>query len=212
MRVFKGNKAKTSPERFTELLFARRKKVAKKNLRSVANGFIKRMNGISDIKNGRLKSHIVFFRKNNEFELDISLERENRKLADSRVTIRRFGGKLELEIGYFQGIWGAGKESYTRFMAENQGIPWNVSLVGSIVKAAYKSDFDRVLLRDITTTYDYESPQNLVLSRRNADDVRNAMKQLYTRTRKACNFTKEEWRGKSEPGYSKTRYWIREFP
>lgn len=205
MVISKGARPKVQTARFARMLAARRRKVAKKNLRSVATGFIEKIKELPNIGLACPKYPGLFFKEEKEFAIRIGIKHKSRFLADSIITIRRFNGKLELGIENFQGIQGADKSRYTEFMAENQGIPWNVALVSSIVKTAYESDFDRVLLRDITTTYDYDAPSNLLLTKRSAEDVRVAMKQLYTRTRKACDFTKEEWRGK-------TRYWVREFP
>ncbi|MBI4210577.1 MAG: hypothetical protein HY544_03680 [Candidatus Diapherotrites archaeon] len=114
--------------------------------------------------------------------------------------------KLSLEIENLQGMPGDA-HALSKFKDEN-GIVWNAYLTNVLTSAAYHSGFDRVLLRDITTTYDYQHPFVIVGHTKMrqsegplAEKARKNMKQLYTRTAKECGFTKREG-----------NYWVREFP
>lgn len=132
--------------------------------------------------------------------------------------------RLELVIEQIQGI--ARHEKNIKKFFENNKKPWNVALVNAIVTVAYKLGFDRVLLRDPTTMKDYHepvlpfytfddpfasddptvghgegqvTPQKFVEKQK--EDIRRRMQELYTRTRKTCDFTKKEG-----------DYFVREFP
>jgi hypothetical protein len=126
----------------------------------------------------------------------ISLCSGDPPLAYSNVVVRKRDGKVEAVI---QVIQGRGNEERMREFREANGEHWNIFLANAIKDAAHESGFDRVLLRDVTTTQDYEHP--FPHEGKTVEETRELMRQLYTRTRKQCGFTKKEG-----------EYFVREFP
>jgi len=126
----------------------------------------------------------------------VSLCYEGVPIANSSVMVRKPGGRVEAVIEVLQGMGNAGQMEKFRTAT---GEHWNIFLANAIKDAAYESGFNRVLLRDITTTKDYERP--FMLRGKTIAETRELMQQLYTRTRKQCGFTKREG-----------DYFVREFP
>ncbi len=208
MPMFKGAKGRTPAERITELARARRKHVFNKPFVNIFRDFAAKIEQISktNITGGSLTA------KTGSYPYcRVILSGKSLELASAQAKIERHEGKLELLIENIQGCTPF-KEEYKQFMNENKNVPWNFALVRSMVSAAYKSGFDRVLFVDITSTNSYKYP--VVHKDIRKDTVRQIMKQLYEKTRDACDFdsTKEEWREERNPAYPKTHYWVREFP
>ena len=126
-------------------------------------------------------------------------------IADVRVFKRK--DKVEAVIEEFQGR--KPKEQMDVFR-RNNGEYWNIFLVNAIKDATYEGGFDRVLLRDVTTTMNYLNPVGH--EGQTVEGLRQQMKQLYTVTRKQCQFTKREVLGKPGPAGIEFAYFVREFP
>ena len=206
MPKFKGARGKTPPERITELMRARRKYVFSRPFVDIVKDFAAK---IEQISKTNINGGSLIVEAHSYPNCRVILKRKNFILASAEAEIKRHEGKLELIIENIQG-WLPYKTEYKQFMKENKNVPWNFALVRSMVNAAYESDFDRVLFVDITSTTSYKHPVVHKDNRRttyNIATVRQVMKQLYEKTRAACDFdsTKEQW-------HNKTRYWIREFP
>ena len=112
-------------------------------------------------------------------------------------------GRLEVSIETIQGE--GHKNESDDFRAENK-THWNAALAGLAVESAYWNGFDRIKLRRPETLDGYQKPYVgggaiRPATEAEADRIRERMRQLYTRTRKECDFTKTEG-----------NYWVREFP
>ena len=114
------------------------------------------------------------------------LESRGTKIAQADVVVRKREGGVEALIEEFQGM--DSKEGVDGFREDNN-VHWNIFLVNTVKDAAYESGFSRVLLRDITTTENYEKPSTVARPGVTPDEMRERMRQLYTRTRKECQFT-----------------------
>jgi hypothetical protein len=126
------------------------------------------------------------------------LESRGVSIAHADVFVRKVDGKVEAAVEQFQGV--RDKEAISGFREDN-GEHWNIFLVTTVRDAAYAAGFDRALLRDITTTEDYEKPSTVARPNRSPDEIRSDMKQLYTRTAKDCQFN-----------VKRGNYYVREFP
>jgi hypothetical protein len=81
---------------------------------------------------------------------------------------------------------------------------WNFAIVQAVIDAAYKAGFDRVYLRNVTTTQNYKRPF-ITRKGQTEEQVRNRMRALNEKTRIDCGFTKQEQIGDA-------KYWVIEFP
>lgn len=166
------------------------------NLRSSSKGMPGEINfeylgNVHDVAGSRLAHLELFFM--------------GHKLAHASVESRVRDGKRELDIEWFSGT--APNIFFTEnFKKDNQGVPWNVAFIDSIVKTAYMADYDRVLLRDIRDHKDYKDPVlNPLRKGSTIEGARKAMQQLYTRTANVCGFSDK---GRLGP----FRVWILNFP
>jgi len=201
--------SETPAEGRTRLKLERKGLVQRTSLQRVFTSFSNKLKSVSgaNIKNGRIE--IPPFTTLSKFDVSSKATMFNchlffkeSPLGQARIGLGIRKGKKELVIEQIQGhTTFLGK--YRDFKEVNQKA-WNVSLVQSLIDTAYKSGFDRVLFRDIETSFDYEEP-HVTRNGETVESVRRKMKALYTWTKKDCNFTKDQWIGPAH-------YWVREFP
>ncbi|GEM_PF-5449015 len=194
----RAGKTETARQGRARIVTARRKFLSSKPREAFRDLFAQEMRRLGKkLRNGRI---IKYEPIGNSLGFWI-LHKENRigfLLAD--VTTEN--GKLEVSIETIQGE--GHKNESDDFRTENK-IRWNTALAGLAVKSAYWNGFDRIKLRRPETLDGYQKPYVggvvRLATEAEADRIRERMRQLYTRTRKECGFTKTEG-----------DYWVREFP
>lgn len=152
------------------------------------------------LKNWRIECKLPEKISENSVWTNVELTYDGEKIANATICARIANKKLELEIYEVQGTLNS-KEQHAGFKKEHN-ILWNKTLIQAIVDSAYWADFDRVKLRDITTTLSYKNPTVLTSE---IQKVKRRMREQNIKAKTDCNFTKEEWKGPAH-------YWIREFP
>lgn len=181
---------------------ARKKHVSNQQTHEVLQKFAKQLELLHNhpLKNWRVVCNLPDFSSEKTIWANVELQYSGKKIANATIQSRMVNGKRELEIYEFQGTLNSA-EQHAGFKKEGEK-PWKTTLVQAIIDAAYWADFDRVLLRDITTTLSYKSPH---VTENEVKKVKTRMREQYLKVKQSCNLNKEEWRGPAH-------YWIREFP
>ena len=202
----------TPAEGRARMVLARKTLVQRKSFRKILTSFPNKLLSVSstNIKNGLIK-----ILTDGSLDKAIRSDFESRRamlnchlffgettLAHARIGIGVSNGRMELVIEQIQGHTTALREY--RYFKEANLKSWNVALVQTLIDTAYESGFDRVLFRDIETSFDYKAP-HVIREGETIKSTKIKMRALYRDTKAACDFTKDEWIGPAH-------YWMREFP
>lgn len=208
----KLNPSETPAEGRIRLMNERRALVKRTRLGRMFSSFSKKLGKISHqfIKNGHIsnspESTCIGLDEQLMIIANSFLFFENQPLARARIMSGVRNGMKELVIDAIQGHtqYTSKFASKMKQFSDQNSRPWNVALVQSLIDTAYRAGFDRVLFRDIETSFDYKNPY-ITRKGETVESTRERMKSLYTWTKKDCGFTKDEWIGDAH-------YWVREFP
>lgn len=198
-------------ERRNRLRAERRRLVRSKSTLHWSDELLDRLR-IIRLPHARINGYVeMFLDPDQPMDMKLVIQSGRTTLGQAKTFVRKESGKIELWIEQLQGIKIhkvfprlPGEVTQQEYL-EHAGESWGETLVREIVRGAYYCGFDGVRFRDEQTLKDYKKPviggTTKQQKRVERDKIRNRMRALYKKARKAGQFTQKM-----------ENYYVRAFP